>query len=130
MGNGIEIRMPFMDWRLVSFVFKLPQTSKIGGGFTKRILRDAMKDKMPENIRTRKSKIGLNAPMIEWFSHELKEFILKEVNSKEFLDSDIWNGPVIRDFVQQKMDAHSWTWDDCTRFWPYLNAHLLMKGEL
>ena len=31
MMNSIEIRMPFMDWRLVSFVFSLPIESKIGG---------------------------------------------------------------------------------------------------
>jgi asparagine synthase (glutamine-hydrolysing) len=129
MGSGVEIRMPFMDWRLVSFVFHLPIRSKLGDGFTKRILRDTMKDIMPESIRTRKTKIGLNAPMIEWFSHELREYILEEVNSKEFLESEIWNGPLIKEFVDIKMDTNSWTWDDCTRFWPYLNAHILMKGE-
>ena len=129
MGNGIEIRMPFMDWRLVSFVFHLPLRSKVGGGYTKRILRDVMSNIMPESIRTRKMKIGLNAPMIEWFSKELRELILKEVNSKEFLESDIWNGPVIRDFVDVKMKTNSWTWDDCIRFWPYLNAHILITGE-
>ena len=39
MTHGIEVRMPFMDWRLVTYSFALPETSKIGGGYTKRVLR-------------------------------------------------------------------------------------------
>ena len=35
MASGVEIRMPFMDWRLVSKTFSLPSSYKIGGGFTK-----------------------------------------------------------------------------------------------
>jgi len=36
MQNSIEIRMPFMDYRLVSFIFSLPFESKVGGGYSKR----------------------------------------------------------------------------------------------
>jgi len=39
---------------------------------------------MPEKIRTRRTQIGLNAPMVEWFSGELSEFIMDEVNSADF----------------------------------------------
>ena len=35
MSHGIEVRMPFMDWRLVTYSFALPETSKMGGGYTK-----------------------------------------------------------------------------------------------
>ncbi|NNK81183.1 MAG: asparagine synthase (glutamine-hydrolyzing), partial [Flavobacteriales bacterium] len=38
MMNGVEIRMPFMDYQLVEYAFGLPFQSKIGNGFTKRIL--------------------------------------------------------------------------------------------
>jgi len=121
--------MPFLDWRLVAYVFSLPLESKVGGGYTKRILRDAMVGLMPENIRTRKLKIGLNAPMVEWFSGELSEFIIEEVHSGAFLNSNIWNGPAIRDFAETKVRNKSWNWNDCVSFWPYLNAHILMKGS-
>lgn len=127
MRNGVEIRMPLLDWRLVTYAFSIPLESKAGGGYTKRILRDAMIGLMPENIRTRKIKIGLNAPMIEWFSGVLSEFIMDEVNSQAFLSSNIWNGPAIRDFAEAKVKNKSWNWDDCVSFWPYLNAHILMR---
>jgi asparagine synthase (glutamine-hydrolysing) len=72
MANGVEIRMPFMDHRLVCYTFSLPWTSKVGGGFTKRIMRDALKGILPESIRTRRDKIGWNAPLHEWLSGPLK----------------------------------------------------------
>lgn len=128
MQNGIEVRMPFMDWRLVSFVFSLPVSSKLGGGYTKRILRDSMKGILPETIRQRTLKIGLNAPMVEWFSGAMKECIQDEVHSDTFLQSSIWDGKEIADFVDAKMKT-GWNWDDCTRFWPYLNAHILLKNN-
>ena len=39
MSSGVEIRMPFMDHRLVTYTFSLPWTSKVGGTYTKRIMR-------------------------------------------------------------------------------------------
>jgi len=72
MTSGVEIRMPFMDHRLVTYSFSLPWTSKVGGTYTKRIMRDALKGILPEEIRTRRDKIGWNAPIHEWFRGPLK----------------------------------------------------------
>lgn len=76
MINSVEIRMPFMDWRLVSFIFSLPTESKIGGGFTKRIVRDAMQGRMEESLRTRTYKVGIGSPVEYWFNGKLKEWVL------------------------------------------------------
>jgi asparagine synthase (glutamine-hydrolysing) len=129
MAHGVEVRMPFMDWRLVTYVFSLPLSSKVGGGFTKRILRDAMKGLMPETIRTRRLKIGINAPMREWFLGPLRQFVLDVVNSPDFLNSAIWDGRAIRRFVHTRDQSRSWSWDDCIRLWPYLNAYILMHQK-
>lgn len=128
MRNGIEIRMPFLDYRLVSFVFSLPMESKLEGGFTKRVLRDAMKGMLPEFVRTRQLKTGFNAPLKSWFQKKLKEFILDEVSSTEFVTNNIWNGKVIRDEVTSKTNSGTWTTEECFKFWPILNAHLLFKN--
>jgi asparagine synthase (glutamine-hydrolysing) len=127
MQNSVEVRMPFMDWRLVSYVFSLPLTSKVGHGFTKRILRDAMKDIMPETIRTRKVKVGLMAPMYDWFNNDLNEFILDEVHSQAFINSGLWDGRTLAELVTEKTRSKSWEGIECSEFWTVLNAHLLMK---
>jgi asparagine synthase (glutamine-hydrolysing) len=80
MMNGVEIRMPFMDWRLVTYVFSLPLKSKIGGGFTKKIVRDAMRGRMDESLRTRTYKIGISSPVDHWFNNYLKYWALDVLN--------------------------------------------------
>ncbi|MGZ3866101.1 MAG: asparagine synthase (glutamine-hydrolyzing) [Bacteroidia bacterium] len=128
MQHSIEIRMPFMDYRLVTYLFSLETKSKIGHGYTKRILRDSMKGIMPESIRTRKLKIGLGAPMTDWFSHEMAEFISDEISSSRFLGSQIWNGPLIKEFALSRIKNKNWTMPECSRFWQVFNAHLLLTN--
>ena len=127
MRNSVEVRMPFMDYRIVTFLFSLPIYSKIGNGMNKRILRDAMKNILVEKIRLRKSKIGLNAPLQNWFNGYLKEIIMDEVNSSNFLNSSWWNGKEVNSFVNEKFKKNDWSENDCTTFCPILNAHLLLN---
>jgi asparagine synthase (glutamine-hydrolysing) len=126
MLSGLEIRMPFMDWRIVTFLFSLPQHYKLGGGYTKRILRDAMCGRLPDSIRLNRIKTGWNAPMVDWFTGELKEMILDTVNSTDFRNSPVWDGRKIQKWVHANYDSNSWTWGKCCRFWPFLNASILV----
>jgi len=83
MSSGVEIRMPCMDHRLVTYTFSLPWTSKVGGTYTKRIMRDALKGILPESIRTRRDKIGWNAPLYEWLQGPLKNEIENFIINKK-----------------------------------------------
>lgn len=88
MINSVEIRMPFMDWRLVTYVFSLPTSSKIGQGFTKLLVREALKGKMDESVRTRTFKVGIGSPVEYWFNGVLKEWVMdniKQAKQKEAL---------------------------------------------
>jgi asparagine synthase (glutamine-hydrolysing) len=82
MASGVEIRMPFLDWRLVCFTFSLPWESKVGNGYTKRLLRDALKGILPDEIRLRRDKIGWNAPFHEWARNENRAEIQALVEEK------------------------------------------------
>lgn len=52
MASGVEIRMPFLDYRIVEFAFSIGWKSKLHGGFSKSIVRDACADFMPHDIPT------------------------------------------------------------------------------
>jgi asparagine synthase (glutamine-hydrolysing) len=88
MAASVEVRMPFMDHRLVSLAFSLPWDSKLRNGYTKAILRDSLVGIMPEKIRTRTSKIGFNTPIVDWMRGPWREFILDSINSNEFNHSE------------------------------------------
>lgn len=129
MQSSIETRMPFMDYRLVQYVFSLPPQSKLGEGYTKRILRDAMLGIMSEAIRTRKSKIGLNAPLADWFNGPLAKFLLDNVSSVDFINSPYWNGSEIRGLVERNTKEKLWDEHNCYAIWQLINAHILITNN-
>jgi asparagine synthase (glutamine-hydrolysing) len=89
MANGIEIRMPLMDHRLVSYAFSLPSSSKLRGGFTKRILRDAAAPFMPREIAYRQGKIGFNSPILDWMKGPWKEMFLDILETRDFRECSL-----------------------------------------
>ncbi len=123
MAHGIEVRMPFMDWRLVTYGFALPESTKIGGGYTKRILREAMVGLMPDAIRLRSNKIGFTSPMDEWSRGALKDWLRDTCNSAAFLDSSVWNGPAVRQLVERAVVGQG----SVNPIWPIINAHVLQQ---
>jgi len=125
MAHGIEVRAPMMDWRFVTLCFSLPDSVKIGGGYTKRILRDAFASELPQRIRQRKDKKGFASPIESWYQTLLREFVLDEVNSRTFLESEIWNGPNLRDFVTHCYEKNQY--QEATKSWKYVQASILMR---
>jgi asparagine synthase (glutamine-hydrolysing) len=94
MSNGVEIRMPFMDHRLVSYTFSLPTTSKFNQGYTKKIIRDAVAPFLPKEIVHRKTKIGFNSPTVEWMQGPLKDYFTDLAHSESFLNCDLISNPI------------------------------------
>ncbi len=62
MHFSIEVRLPFLDPRLVEYAASLPMNVKIRDGWTKRIFREAMRGILPEEIRSRRGKIRFETP--------------------------------------------------------------------
>jgi asparagine synthase (glutamine-hydrolysing) len=127
MMAGIESRMPFMDYRIVCFLFALPREYKLGHGYTKRIIRDAIQPYLPADIVYRTWKVGFNAPLNDWFAGPLKPWIQDVVNSHSFRTNENWNGKAIADFVHKKYQAQTWGQEECMQLWPYLSAFELLQ---
>lgn len=69
MRFSIESRVPFLDRALAEFVFTLPEDWLIGSdGTTKRILRDAARGWIPEEVIDRRDKIGFETPENDWMT--------------------------------------------------------------
>jgi asparagine synthase (glutamine-hydrolysing) len=125
MAHGVEVRSPFMDWRLVAFTFSLRSASKIGGGFTKRILRDALKDILPEPIRLRRRKLGFPNMAESWSSPKAQEFIHDVVMNTRFRESRIWDGKRISTELDKAI--HKQNLPVIQRAWIYVQAFSLME---
>jgi asparagine synthase (glutamine-hydrolysing) len=66
MAFGIEMRTPFLDYRLVAFALGLPDAYKLKGGMRKYLLREAVADVLPEKVKQRHTKLGFATPQNAW----------------------------------------------------------------
>lgn len=107
MGHGVQARMPFLDWRVVTYAFSVPDESKVGSGYTKRLLREAMRGVLPEALRLRRHKVGYNAPVANWLAGGLADWLWDELNDQEFLRSELWDGHAIMSLARAKRETNA-----------------------
>lgn len=128
MAAGVEVRMPFLDYRLIEFAFSLPNNYKLRNGFTKAIIRTAAKKIVPEKILANKVKTGWNSPMGEWFAGPWKEWLLDETDSSEFNNCNLIDQADIqkriRKFFETKADQNSGQ-----ELWLRLQPYLIEKAN-
>ncbi len=74
MAHSLEVRLPFLDYRLVNFLVSLPTEYKVRRGWTKFILRQAVPE-LPERIRWRRDKQGFITSEEAWLKGSLRGII-------------------------------------------------------
>jgi asparagine synthase (glutamine-hydrolysing) len=121
MAHGIEVRMPFMDWRLVTYTMALPETSKSYGGYSKLVARRAMEGRMPESIRMGRRKVGFNSPMPEWLNGSLAGWTSALLERKVPSFAELVDEARLRKTVDRLTATKTWDWNAVGRIWPYLN---------
>jgi asparagine synthase (glutamine-hydrolysing) len=126
MAHGIEVRMPFMDWRLVTYTMALPEASKSSGGYTKMIARRAMASQMPESIRMGRRKVGFNSPMPEWLNGPLAGWTAALLDRKVPAFSELVDEISLRQTVDRLRQSKTWDWESVGRIWPYLNIKWML----
>lgn len=82
MSQGIELRLPFLNHEIVSFLFSLPGNYKIQEGYTKWILRETMKEELPATITWRKDKIGFEPPQQHWMEQASIQELIHDARQK------------------------------------------------
>lgn len=124
MANGVEIRMPFLDHRLVSYSLSLPWESKIKDGLTKKFLRDTFQNFLPESVVKRKDKMGFNSPMLDWMKGSLKEYFLDHINSTQFKNSTLIDNKKVKEQFINIINNKNSLFSDGINFWLYFNIYL------
>ena len=82
MANSLEVRVPFLDHKLLEFAMSISSKYKLKGLTTKYLLKKIMKDKLPEEI-IRGRKKGFSIPLSRWFRGDFASLL------NEFLSEDI-----------------------------------------
>ncbi|MEQ1585891.1 MAG: asparagine synthase (glutamine-hydrolyzing) [Cyclobacteriaceae bacterium] len=84
MAHGLEVRVPFLDYRVVNFIFSLPDDYKINHSIRKRILQDAFRDVLPPELYNRPKK-GFEVPLLKWLRKELKSLIMDDLLAEKYI---------------------------------------------
>jgi asparagine synthase (glutamine-hydrolysing) len=82
MAHGREVRLPFLNHELAQFIFSLPSQFKIHNGYTKWLLRESMKNELPDSIVWRKEKVGFEPPQKKWMENSLLQEYIREAKTK------------------------------------------------
>lgn len=88
MGNSIESRLPFLDYRIMEYGIALPESMKLRGGHGKWIVRQAVAGKIPEAIRTARYKKGFNVQQNHWIDGGLGELLRAMLHERSRQISD------------------------------------------
>ncbi|MFH1721003.1 MAG: asparagine synthase C-terminal domain-containing protein, partial [Candidatus Altiarchaeota archaeon] len=125
MAYSIETRLPFLDYRLVDFMFKLPSNRKIDNGATKVILREAMKGVIPETIVNRTSKFGFETREEDWFRKEaFKKLIIDLVDSESFRKRPYYDLPELKIELQEFFKGRKQV---SRTIWKWINLELWFR---
>lgn len=123
MRFSIEGRVPFLDFRLVKYIFSLPDEIIIKHGWNKYALRESMKKLLPEKIRLRRNKIGFTTPEHEWFMR-MKNRIYGIFLSESFASRPYFNQTEVLQAFRKFIEGKN---EDTLLFWRILNVELWLR---
>ncbi|GAA4849373.1 asparagine synthase (glutamine-hydrolyzing) [Algivirga pacifica] len=116
MANSLEVRVPFLDHQLAEFAFSLPTSYKVDRHMKKRILQDALRPYLPEEIYNRPKK-GFEVPLMGSYKTTLKSWVEQLLDDTFVKEQGIFNPSVIRSIREQVFKSNNY---DQNQVWALL----------
>ena len=104
MANSLELRVPFLDIKIAEFASKLPDRMKFRRGVTKYLLRQSVKEVVPEATRNRK-KLGFPIPLRSWFTAERKG-LYDKIISNSYIQKNM-DVALIEKLIKEHIDGRN-----------------------
>lgn len=121
MAFSRELREPFLDHRLVEFLFRLPGHHKIRDGQSKYVLRHAMNGRLPDAVRLA-AKRGVVTPQREWLRTTLRPTVEALIASPSFARRGLFDAAAVQEAYRRFCAGEGqnaffvWQWV-CTELW-------------
>lgn len=118
MAHSLEVRSPFLDYRLIGFINSLPDTYKINGSIQKRILLDSCKHLLPQELYNR-SKQGFEVPLHSWCTGAVLQQHISDLLSDDFVSKQgIFSQQQIKIILQKSKSSNPG--DSASHIWALL----------
>lgn len=113
MANSLEVRAPFLDTEFTDYVTAIPTEFKLKGFTTKWILKEALKNKLPE-LNIGKRKQGFAVPVAKWMKEDLNSLLMEAFARKKIEREGIFDhryiDNLIKEFLSNKNDTRKEIW--------------------
>lgn len=126
MAVSLEARVPLLDFRIVEFAVNLPPQMKLYRGETKRILRRAMANRLPEMVLN-KPKQGFSIPLKNWLRGPLKPMLTDLLSVDRIRQRGYFNDATVQGWVTEHLDG---TANHSHRLWALMVLELWCQQML
>lgn len=123
MAHGVELRQPFLDYRLVEFAATLPAHFKLNRGYGKYILRKAMDRKLPRDI-VWTGKRPVVTPQREWMQSHLKTWVEELINDTQFKNRGLFQIKNVKNTFANYLAGGS---ENAFPIWQWINAEIWFR---
>lgn len=106
MAFSVEVRSPFLDYRIIEFARTLPISYRYYPGKKKRILRDVLKKYIPEEVFDQ-PKSGFSVPLGEWIREDLRKEMLEVLSDENLKMVHNLNIPKFKKMLEEHMDGNA-----------------------
>jgi len=113
MASSVELRVPFLDHRVVEFAATVPSSMKLRQGQVKWILKRAMDSRLPTEILGRE-KVGFPTPLASMFRGSLSEYLYDVLLSRRAVERGYFVSAAVErlvvDHTEGRADHHKTLW--------------------
>jgi asparagine synthase (glutamine-hydrolysing) len=100
MANSLEVRSPFLDYRVVEFGLSLPRQFKFANRENKHLLREIAREFVPKHLIDR-PKMGFGIPRARWLRSELKQLVSDVILNSNFRNRNWFNYQEVEKVIQE-----------------------------
>ena len=114
MASSLETRVPFLDHKLIEYIWKIPHNLKFQKGNGKIILKNILNQYVPQNL-TERPKMGFGIPIDVWLRGPLRDWAENLLNEKKIKQDNYFNAKLIKnkwnDHISGKRNWQYHLWD-------------------
>lgn len=104
MANSVELRVPFLDHKILEFAARLPRNQKVRGWKMKYLLKRAVAKHVPSEI-LRRRKIGFPMPYVKWVNNDLKGLVMDILLDSKSISRGYFRRAAVEDLIESNFSS-------------------------
>ncbi len=126
MKYSRELRVPYLDHRLVEFCFSLPAKFKLNDSSQKVLARESMENILPDIVNAKQKK-SAGAVQTEWLRNNFKKEVFNILESESFKSRGYWNH---EELIKQANDFYSGKGNNSFYLWQCINLEMWLRNYI